>query len=145
MSVMPARVKPMAQRARVLAATFAMIGAAAAQSPPAPAPDLVLIHGHILTVDSNDSTAEALAIRGGNIAAIGTSEDILRLAGPATRRIDLHGRTATPGLIDSHAHIADGGVDELYHVKLGDASSVAEAVRRVAAGIAHLKPGDSNN
>ena len=113
--------------------------AAASRAPPA---QLVLIHGTILTVDAADSTAQALAIRDGKIAAIGTSAEILRLAGPATRRIDLNGRTATPGLIDSHAHIAEGGLDEVYHVRLGDAASVAEAVRRVAAGIALLKPGE---
>jgi predicted amidohydrolase YtcJ len=112
---------------------------AAAHVPPA---QLVLIHGTILTVDAADSTAQALAIRDGKIAAIGTSEEILRLAGPATRRIDLNGRTATPGLIDSHAHIAEGGLDEVYHVRLGDAASVAQAVQRVAAGIALLKPGE---
>ena len=62
--------------------------------------------------------------------------------GAATRRIDLHGRTATPGLIDSHAHIADGGVDELYHVDLSDASTVAEVVQRVRDGDRTLKPGE---
>jgi len=142
MSVMPVRVKPSARCALVFMGALAIMRAAAAPAPVSAPPDLVLVGGHILTVDSNDSVAEALAIRGGKIAAIGTSDDILRMAGPATRRIDLHGRTATPGLIDSHAHIADGGVDELYHVKLGDASSVAQAVRRVAAGISHLKAGE---
>jgi hypothetical protein len=124
-----------------------MAAAAPAGAVPAPAApiapaELVLIHGKILTVDAADSTAEALAVRDGKIAAIGTSEQILRLVGPATRRIDLNGRTATPGLIDSHAHVAEGGLDELFHVGLSDAPSVAEAVRRVAAGIAHLRPGE---
>src|SRR5271170_1633654 len=121
--------------------------AGAAPSPssaaaPAAAPELILFHGRVLTVDSQDSIAEAVAIRDGKIVAVGTDADILRLADAATRRIDLHGRTATPGLIDSHAHIADGGVEELYHVHLSDASSVAEVVRRVQAGIAVLKPGE---
>jgi predicted amidohydrolase YtcJ len=53
---------------------------------------------------------------------------------PATRRADLRGRTATPGLIDSHAHVADAGVEQLYHVHLGDASTIADVVRRVQAG-----------
>jgi len=78
----------------------------------------------------------------GKIIPIGTDRDILRLADAAPRRIDLHGRTATPGLIDSHAHIADAGVEQLYHVHLSDASTVAEVVRRVQAGIARLKPGE---
>jgi predicted amidohydrolase YtcJ len=105
-------------------------------------PQLILFHGRILTVDSRDSIAEALAIRDGKIIAIGTDREILRSADAATRRIDLHGRTATPGLIDSHAHIAEAGVAQLYHVHLSDASSVAEVVRRVQAGIAALKPGE---
>jgi hypothetical protein len=105
-------------------------------------PQLILFHGRILTVDSRDSIAEGLAIRDGKIVAVGTDREMLRLAGAATRRIDLHGRTATPGLIDSHAHIADAGVEQLYHVHLSDASTVAEVVRRVQAGIAGLKPGE---
>jgi hypothetical protein len=113
-------------------------GVARAAAPP----QLILFHGRILTVDSRDSIAEALAIRGGKIIAVGTDRDMLRLAGAATQRIDLHGRTATPGLIDSHAHIADAGVQQLYHVHLSDASAVAEVVRRVQAGIAGLKPGE---
>src|SRR5450631_3133394 len=108
----------------------------------APAPELILFHGRVLTVDSRDSIAQALAVRDGKIVAVGSDEQILRLAGDATRRIDLHGRTATPGLIDSHAHVADGGVEQLYHVHLGDAESVAEVVRRIQAGILRLKPGE---
>lgn len=108
----------------------------------APAPELILFHGRVLTVDSRDSIAQALAVRDGKIVAVGSDEQILRLAGDATRRIDLHGRTATPGLIDSHAHVADGGVEQLYHVHLGDADSVAEVVRRIQAGILRLKPGE---
>jgi len=137
------RVNQTAQLPRSLlafACLFAPGGAALAQA--SAAPQLVLFHGRILTVDSTDSTAQALAIRDGKIVAIGTDRDILRLAGGATRRIDLHGRTATPGLIDSHAHIADAGVEELYHVHLSDTKTVAEAARRVRAGIAHLKPGE---
>jgi len=108
----------------------------------AAAPELILFHGRILTVDARDSIAEALAVRDGKIVAVGADQDILRLAGAATRRIDLHGRTATPGLIDSHAHIADAGVAALYHVDLSDAASIAEVIRRVQAGIARLKPGE---
>src|ERR1700683_1409615 len=119
---------------------LAWSGETLAQAPAAA--ELVLSHGRILTVAAADSISEAAAIRDGKIIAIGSDRDILRLAGPATRRIDLKGRTATPGLIDSHAHIADAGVEELYHVSLSDASSVVEIVRRVRAGIARLKPGE---
>jgi predicted amidohydrolase YtcJ len=115
-------------------------GRGAATAPPRA--DLVLFNGTVLTVDGRDSVARALAVRKGKIVAVGTDAQILSLAGARTRRIDLNGRTATPGLIDSHAHIADGGVAELYHVKLSDVASVAEAVQRVREGIARLKPGE---
>ena len=128
------------RRASLLLAGLALEGGAIARS--AAPPDLIMFHGHVLTVDSQDSIAEAVAVRDGKIIAIGKDREILRLAAAATRRIDLHGRTATPGLIDSHAHIADAGVIELYHVNLSDASSVADVVRRVQAGIAALKPGE---
>jgi predicted amidohydrolase YtcJ len=123
-----------------LAACAALLTAGAARA--AAAPQLILFHGRILTVDAQDSIVEALAIRDGKIVAAGKDQDILRLADAATRRIDLRGRTATPGLIDSHAHIAEGGVGQLYHIHLSDAASVAEVVKRVQAGIAHLKPGE---
>jgi predicted amidohydrolase YtcJ len=106
--------------------------------------DLVLIHGHILTVDSQDSVVQAIAIRHGLIVKVGTDAEVLKLAGnaPGIRIIDLHGYTATPGLIDTHAHIAAGGVKELYGVKLSDATSVAEIVARVKVKVALAKPGE---
>ena len=109
-----------------------------------PAADLVLIHGHILTVDANDSVAQAIAVRHGVIVKVGTDAEVLEFAGkaPGARIIDLHGHTATPGLIDTHAHIADGGVEELYGIKLSDAASVAEIVARVKAKIVLVKPGE---
>jgi predicted amidohydrolase YtcJ len=104
--------------------------------------DLILLHGHVLTVDASDSVVQAIAIGGGKILKTGTDAEIEKFVGPATKRIDLHGRTATPGLIDTHAHIAQGGVNELYGVKLSDAASVAEIVARVRAKVALVKPGE---
>jgi predicted amidohydrolase YtcJ len=106
--------------------------------------DLLLLHGHILTLDATDSVAQAIAIRHGIIVKVGTDAEVLEFAGkvPGTRIIDLHGHTVTPGLIDTHAHIAEGGVEELYGVKLSDATSIAEIVARVKAKIALLKPGE---
>lgn len=71
---------------------------AEAARPPLP-PDLILAHGIILTVDPHDSVAQAIAIRNGKVLKVGTDQEILTLAGKATRVVDLHGRTATPGLI----------------------------------------------
>ncbi len=109
-----------------------------------PAADLLLLHGHILTIDGQDSIVQAIAIRHGVIVKVGTDAEVLKFAGspPGARLIDLHGRTATPGLIDTHAHIAEGGVEELYGVKLSDARSVAEVVARVKAKIALVMAGE---
>jgi predicted amidohydrolase YtcJ len=125
----------------VLLGTLLLTRILPAQSPAA---DLILIHGHILTVDPNDSIAQAIAVRHGVIVKVGTDAEVLEFAGntPGTRIIDLHGHTATPGLIDTHAHIADGAVEELYGIKLSDAVSVAEIVARVKAKIALVKPGE---
>src|SRR6266581_2398968 len=124
-----------------LLATLLLTRVLLAQSPNA---DLILIHGHILTLDGTDSLAQAMAIRQGVIVKVGTDAEVLEFAGsaPGMRVIDLHGHTATPGLIDTHAHIAEGGVEELYGVKLSDATSVAEIVARVKAKIALVKPGE---
>src|SRR6266851_5289781 len=74
-----------------------------ASPPPATKADLVLINGTVLTVDPKDSVAEALAIRGGKIIAVGSKQQILALTDAQTQVLDLHGRTATPGLINSYA------------------------------------------
>jgi hypothetical protein len=104
--------------------------------------DLILIHGQVLTVDAHDTVAQAIAIRRGVILKTGSDADVKALAAPGARVIDLKGGTATPGLIDTHAHIADGGVDELYGVKLADATSVADIAVRVHAKVALVKPGE---
>jgi predicted amidohydrolase YtcJ len=67
--------------------------------------DTILHNGNILTVDSRFSIAQAVAIRGNQFQAVGSNEDILKLAGPSTTKIDLKGKTAIPGLIDTHSHI----------------------------------------
>ena len=116
------------------------LSTAAAESPAAP--DLILAHGTVLTVDARDSTGQAIAIRGGKVLSVGPDAAILALAAPRTQIIDLRGRTATPGLIDTHAHVAEGGLDEVLSVQLGDASSVAEIVQRVRDRAAQTKPGE---
>jgi predicted amidohydrolase YtcJ len=71
--------------------------------------DIVLHNGKVLTVDSNFSIAQAVAVRGNRIAGVGSDEDILALAGPNTQKIDLKGRTVIPGLVDTHRHVYGGG------------------------------------
>jgi predicted amidohydrolase YtcJ len=123
---------------KIAAAAVCLLSAFSASAQTA---DLILVGGKIITVDAKDSIAQAIAIQNGKILAVGTNEEIRKLAIHTTRVIDLHGRTATPGLIDTHAHLARGGVDELYSVSLSDASTIAEVARRVQAAAANLKPG----
>ena len=104
--------------------------------------DLILVHGQVLTVDAHNSVAQAIAVRRGVILKTGSDTEIQALAAPNAQVIDLKGHTATPGLIDTHAHIANGGVDELYGVKLSDARSVAEIAARVKAIVLKTRPGD---
>jgi predicted amidohydrolase YtcJ len=111
-------------------------------STPKPLADIALINGRIVTVDTGDTVAQAIAVSGSKIIRVGSTSDIRALVGPNTTVIDLHGLTATPGLIDSHAHVADGGFGVLYQLELSDATSIAEIVRRVADKVRTLKAGD---
>ena len=104
--------------------------------------DLILISGHVITVDGNNRIAEAVAIANGRILAVGSNAEVRALASPTARVIDLKGHTATPGLIDTHAHIANGGLGLVYSVELGDATSIKEVQRRVAVRAATLKRGE---
>jgi hypothetical protein len=109
-----------------------------------PAPDLILTNGRVLTVDAEDRVAEAIAVKDGRIAAVGTSAEIAKLAGPATERIDLRGRTATPGLIDAHAHFSQGGLLRLTNIDLSypQVKGIADVVARVAERAQSAAPGD---
>src|SRR5439155_16552732 len=102
--------------------------------------DLILINGKIITVDANDSTAQALAIHDGKIAAVGTNKEIRKRSPKNARVIDLHGRTATPGLIDSHCHFDE--TSAIYGVELSKIIKIGEAVDLVRQKVATQKPGE---
>ena len=110
--------------------------------------DLVLLHGKIWTGEpalATDTTlprrfAEAVAIANGRILAVGSDAEIQTYVGPNTKVIDLKGRLAVPGLIDSHAHFIFGGF-QLLSVDLKDAHSEEEFIRRIAEKAKTLAPG----
>ena len=107
------------------AALLAFSAAATAQTA-----DLVLVNGKIVTVDDRFSIAQALAIRGQRIVAVGTNADVEKLKGPQTRTMDLAGRTVIPGLIDNHAHwIRAAEHDEL---RFDGITSRAQALKLLA-------------
>ena len=103
--------------------------------------DTLLVNGKILTVDQSSSTRSALAIREGKIVALGNDADIRRLAGPATRTIDVQGRTVIPGLIDSHMHATRAAMSFSTEVNWIGASSLADGLSRLHDASLKAKPG----
>ena len=105
------------------------------------APDLVLYGGKINTMDPRRSVVPALAIRDGRILALGSDPEIQALAGPGTRQIDLQGRTAIPGLFDSHNHLLEVGA-KLSTIRLDECTSVEEMVELVRQRARETPPGE---
>ncbi|MGE4086264.1 MAG: amidohydrolase [Vicinamibacterales bacterium] len=130
-------------RAVFLAALAAAAGAGG-QAPraQAPAADLILVNGKVITVDAADRIAEALAIAGGRIVAVGSTAEVKARAGASTQVIDLGGRAVTPGLIDTHVHFTE--VDALFNVDLSDPAitKMDDVLARVAAKVAQTRPGE---
>jgi predicted amidohydrolase YtcJ len=91
--------------------------------------DLILHNGKFTTLDAASRGATAVAIEGSIIAAIGSEADILKLAKPSTRVIDLHGRRVIPGLNDSHTHLIRGGLNFNMELRWEGVPSLADALR----------------
>jgi predicted amidohydrolase YtcJ len=117
-------------------ALAAFVLPAAAQSP-----ETALIDGKIITLDERSTVAEALAVRDGKIVAVGRSADVRNLAGPATRIIDLGGRTVIPGLIDSHMHAIRAALFYATEVNWIGTRSIPEAMERIATAARTARPG----
>jgi hypothetical protein len=100
-----------------------------AQKPAVPAGTIVL-HGRIYTVDAKHPWAEAIAIRGEKIIAVGTDKEISRYREPSTTIIDAHGSLVLPAFTDCHVHFMDGSTS-LQHIQLDDAKTLAEIQERV--------------
>jgi hypothetical protein len=103
-------------------------------------PDLALVNGHIHTVDRARPRAEAVAVCGERIAAVGSTAEIRKLAGPNTRVVDLGGKLVLPGFNDAHVHFIDGA-EEIVGVDLRPAKSEQAFAARLAEHAKRLPKG----
>jgi predicted amidohydrolase YtcJ len=116
----------------LLALCLGCLPAAAADTHPPLTADLVVINAKVWTVDPAHPEAEALAAWKGRLVAVGRTDDVRRLVGPATRILDAAGRRIVPGFYDSHVHLLGSGL-RLAEVALKDAADEAEFGRRLQA------------
>lgn len=108
-------------------------------------PDTVLHNGKIVTVDAQSSVAEAVAIAGDRIVAVGNDHDIRALAGSGTRQVDLRGTSVIPGLIDNHTHPMQAGLEAAdvgAKVDVASARSIREILTRISTAVHDARPGE---
>jgi hypothetical protein len=92
--------------------------------------DLVIVNARVRTLDPQTPDAEAVAVYGNRIAAVGASAEVRRLAGPGTRVVDANGALVLPGFNDAHVHFLSGGF-QLSSVDLRDAATPREFAERI--------------
>lgn len=126
---------------RVFATVLLTLTLAAATAAAGVVADKVLFNGKVLTVDRNFTIAEAVAVKGDRLLAVGTTDEILKLAGPATVRIDLQGRTVMPGLNDTHTHVS-GPAESEYFAEVYIPTSVKDLLAYVEKKVKTLQPGE---
>src|SRR4051812_38247008 len=114
-------------RARLVRVLPLVLFAAAAATALAQAPELILHHGKIATVDKAFSVAEAIAVRGERIVKIGKNDEVLATKGDSTKLIDLGGKFVLPGLIDSHTHPTGAAMHEFDH-PVPDMETIADVL-----------------
>ncbi|MDB5894537.1 MAG: amidohydrolase [Rhodoferax sp.] len=91
-------------------------------------PDLILHRGLFTTLDRANPTASAVAIKGGRFTHVGRDHEVMPLAGPNTKVIDLRGKRVLPGLIDNHLHIIRGGLNFNLELRWDGVKSLADAM-----------------
>jgi hypothetical protein len=104
-------------------------------------PDLILSNGKIITVDERFTIAQAVAIRGNRIVAVGANAEIASLAGPNTRTVDLRGRAVIPGLIDNHMHLLRAAATWTKELRFEGVTSRKQAADMLRARAKAAGPG----
>jgi len=115
----------------LLAATTGMLATTMVTNAAQFSPSLIILNANVHTMDSGHPTAEAVAVSGNRVVALGSTEEIRSLAGNETHVIDAAGRLLLPGFNDSHVHFLSGGFS-LSNVDLRDAKSPQEMAARLA-------------
>ncbi|HEX8521224.1 MAG TPA: amidohydrolase [Tepidisphaeraceae bacterium] len=95
--------------------------------------DSVVTNGNLMTLDARRPRASALAVRDGKIVAVGSDADVLQLAGEGTKRVNLEGKTVTPGFCDSHIHLLWYGMQLLNEADLVGSEDVDDLLERLSA------------
>lgn len=90
--------------------------------------DVILYNGKLVTMDEQQPTAQAVAIKGRHIVAVGNDETVRKWAGTNTKEINLSGKTVIPGLIDAHLHGIRGGRTFLFETYWFDAKNLPDAL-----------------
>jgi len=106
-------------------------------------PSLILLNAQVLTMDPHQASAQAVAVRGNTIAAVGSSSDIAALAGPATKSVDCGGKTLMPGFVDSHCHVlAQAATLQGINCSPKAVSSIQDLERAIKRRAETTQPGD---
>jgi predicted amidohydrolase YtcJ len=116
-----------------------LVAAGCAAGPPEEAADLVLRNGRIVTVDSTQPEAEAVAVRGHTVVAVGGNREIMRFVGRETQVVDLRGRLVIPGFIEGHGHYMSMGQAKM-NLDLMNVRNWDEVVALVAAAARDAAP-----
>ncbi len=124
------------KRMLIIVVAFSLLACAPAEEPA----DLVLMGGRIITMDSANPEADALASRGQQLVAVGSFADVKKFIGPETEVIDLGGAFAVPGLIEGHGHFLQSGRAKM-HARSQSRGSSMTSWPMVEAAVAEAEPG----
>jgi predicted amidohydrolase YtcJ len=125
----------------VIVVVFAIASSVSIAHAQQAAPDLILSNGKIITVDQRFTIAEALAVKNDRIVAVGSNQEIARLAGPNTRKIDLKGKSVIPGLIDNHMHLLRAAETWVNELRWDGVDSRKQAIDMLRARAKQVGPG----
>ena len=103
--------------------------------------DLIVHHANVVTVNARFQIAEAFAVRGERIIAVGADDEVLKLVGPKTQVLDLNGQTVLPGLMDSHTHPTGAAMYEFDH-PIPEMETIADVLKYIEQRVAVAEEGD---